>query len=210
MTAKPTFGHLPGYPASHGCIRLPMKFSAKLFSVTHVGTPVIVAGGSSAPHSLTHPGLLLTGAATGQMTQKLDALKRKPRDWRDTSEHPVVSVLASGADRKAYLFVNSDLKLTSPLEVKGNAPLGEHVLMLKETKDGVGWIEITQNPDPSRPGSSEKDVIDRLDVSDKFRDEMFVLLSLSHGAMNVIVTDLPATPATRTGDGFVIMNSETS
>ena len=35
-------GHLPGYPASHGCIRLPKQFAAKLFTVTEVGTPVLV------------------------------------------------------------------------------------------------------------------------------------------------------------------------
>lgn len=35
-------GHLPGYPASHGCIRLPSQFAAKLFHVTDVGTPVLV------------------------------------------------------------------------------------------------------------------------------------------------------------------------
>ena len=36
-------GKLPGYPASHGCVRLPLDFSAKLFTVTHLGTPVIIA-----------------------------------------------------------------------------------------------------------------------------------------------------------------------
>ena len=37
-------GPLPGYPASHGCIRLPTKFAAKLFAATDVGTPVYVGG----------------------------------------------------------------------------------------------------------------------------------------------------------------------
>ena len=37
-------GPLPGYPASHGCIRLPTKFAAKLFAATEVGTPVYVGG----------------------------------------------------------------------------------------------------------------------------------------------------------------------
>ena len=37
-------GPLPGYPASHGCIRLPTKFAAKLFAATEVGTPVIIGG----------------------------------------------------------------------------------------------------------------------------------------------------------------------
>jgi hypothetical protein len=36
-------GHLPGYPASHGCIRLPQAFAAKLFAATQVGTEVLIA-----------------------------------------------------------------------------------------------------------------------------------------------------------------------
>jgi hypothetical protein len=35
-------GRLPGHPASHGCVRLPGEFAAKLFSVTDVGTPVLI------------------------------------------------------------------------------------------------------------------------------------------------------------------------
>ncbi|WP_309611469.1 L,D-transpeptidase family protein [Sphingomonas sp.] len=35
-------GHLPGYPASHGCIRLPMEFAAKLFNLTSTGSAVII------------------------------------------------------------------------------------------------------------------------------------------------------------------------
>ena len=35
-------GHNPGKPASHGCIRLPEKFAAKLYTVTGVGTPVLI------------------------------------------------------------------------------------------------------------------------------------------------------------------------
>jgi len=35
-------GFNPGYPASHGCIRLPLAFAKKLYSVTDVGTPVYI------------------------------------------------------------------------------------------------------------------------------------------------------------------------
>lgn len=35
-------GFNPGKPASHGCIRLPAKFAAKLFQVTKVGTEVMI------------------------------------------------------------------------------------------------------------------------------------------------------------------------
>lgn len=33
-------GEIPPYAASHGCIRLPMKFAERLYSVTALGTPV--------------------------------------------------------------------------------------------------------------------------------------------------------------------------
>jgi lipoprotein-anchoring transpeptidase ErfK/SrfK len=36
-------GHDPGYPASHGCIRLPLAFARDLFAMTRLGTPVTVA-----------------------------------------------------------------------------------------------------------------------------------------------------------------------
>ena len=35
-------GHNPGEPASHGCIRLPSAFAAKLYRLTDVGTPVLI------------------------------------------------------------------------------------------------------------------------------------------------------------------------
>ena len=35
-------GHVPGYPASHGCIRLPKGFAKKLYGMTNYGTRVVV------------------------------------------------------------------------------------------------------------------------------------------------------------------------
>ena len=34
----------PGYPASHGCMRLPLKFAEKLYGVTKIGTKVVIEG----------------------------------------------------------------------------------------------------------------------------------------------------------------------
>ena len=35
-------GHVAGYPASHGCIRLPKGFARRLYGVTRLGTPVMI------------------------------------------------------------------------------------------------------------------------------------------------------------------------
>ena len=37
-------GPNPGYPASHGCVRLPLKFAQRLYPMTKIGTEVIVEG----------------------------------------------------------------------------------------------------------------------------------------------------------------------
>jgi len=53
-------GQLPGYPASHGCIRLPFDFSQLLFSATAKGGTVVVGDGKTPePHLAANPGLML-------------------------------------------------------------------------------------------------------------------------------------------------------
>ena len=37
-------GPNPGYPASHGCVRLPMKFAENLYALTKVGSKVVIEG----------------------------------------------------------------------------------------------------------------------------------------------------------------------
>jgi hypothetical protein len=56
-------GNLPGYPASHGCIRLPMEFAKKLFSVTQKGGTVVIAGGHQDPIKRPAAGVLAPAIA---------------------------------------------------------------------------------------------------------------------------------------------------
>src|SRR3954470_1859576 len=51
-------GNLPGFPASHGCVRLPMEFAKKLFTVTPMGGTVVIAGGSEDPIKRPAAGVL--------------------------------------------------------------------------------------------------------------------------------------------------------
>ena len=52
-------GVLPGYPASHGCIRMPMAFAIKMWNWTKMGARVVVTPGEMTPASFSHP-LLVT------------------------------------------------------------------------------------------------------------------------------------------------------
>ena len=51
-------GVLPGYPASHGCIRMPMNFAMRLWGWTRMGARVIVTPGEVSPADLSHPLLI--------------------------------------------------------------------------------------------------------------------------------------------------------
>ena len=48
-------GVLPGYPASHGCIRMPMAFAVKMWNWTKMGARVVVTPGEITPASFAHP-----------------------------------------------------------------------------------------------------------------------------------------------------------
>jgi lipoprotein-anchoring transpeptidase ErfK/SrfK len=48
-------GVLPGYPASHGCIRMPMAFAAKMWNWTKMGARVVVTPGEMTPAKFSHP-----------------------------------------------------------------------------------------------------------------------------------------------------------
>jgi L,D-transpeptidase catalytic domain len=50
-------GPLPGYPASHGCIRMPYEFAQGLFDITKIGMRVIVARNDLRPFEINHPAL---------------------------------------------------------------------------------------------------------------------------------------------------------
>jgi len=58
-------GVLPGYPASHGCIRMPMTFAVKMWNWTKMGARVVVTPGEMTPASFSHP-LLVAQKAVPQ------------------------------------------------------------------------------------------------------------------------------------------------
>ncbi len=55
-------GPLPGYAASHGCVRLPFGFAERLFDKTRIGMRVIIAPDDTTPVPFSHPALLVPNA----------------------------------------------------------------------------------------------------------------------------------------------------
>ena len=115
-------GPLPGYPDSHGCIRLPKEFSELLFGVTRVGTTVVVANESSDSALVTHPGPLMA------MPARMKNLKLETLSGLDFRWHPEraltgpMSIVISEADRQVVIFRNGEPIGRARFEMQGSYP----------------------------------------------------------------------------------------
>jgi L,D-transpeptidase catalytic domain len=129
-------GQLPGYAASHGCIRLPYDFSQLLFAATSNGGTVVVGDGKTpTPHLASNPGLLLAPAdfAPGM----LRPLAQNDYDWNpDRSTEGPMTMVVSSADRAVYVYRNGKPIGRAAVEVTGSGRLGSHVFTLLEGSSG--------------------------------------------------------------------------
>ncbi|WP_426535214.1 L,D-transpeptidase [Bradyrhizobium sp. McL0615] len=71
-------GPLPGYAASHGCVRMPFGFAEKLFDKTRIGMRVIISPENAEPVEFSHPALLVPKAeAIAAAPARAEALPRE-------------------------------------------------------------------------------------------------------------------------------------
>jgi hypothetical protein len=70
-------GALPGYPASHGCVRLPMSFARDLFDVTELGMRVVIVREDMRPSDITHPALFKSRPVPKELGQDINLPLRK-------------------------------------------------------------------------------------------------------------------------------------
>ncbi|HEU0275066.1 MAG TPA: L,D-transpeptidase [Candidatus Udaeobacter sp.] len=129
-------GQLPGYPASHGCIRLPYDFSVLLFNATAKGGTVVVGDGKTpTPHLASNPGLML--APKDFTPEMVRQLARNEYDWRPerSPTGPITIVLSSG-DRALYVYRNGNAIGRAAVEISGRGGLGNNVFTLLEGSTG--------------------------------------------------------------------------
>lgn len=208
-------GGLPGYPSSHGCVHLPLEFSAKLFEITHLGTAVIIADESSAPANVVHPGIVLSGDADQMIAQEIARERRKkhkavpPAAGDHPDRVPVASVVVSGADRKSYLLKDGEIVNQKPITIANpDQPLGTHVLVLK-TLEGKHptWsaASIRHADSTAAVQNTDNATLDRIKFDPAFVEQT---LGAMHPGMMLMITDLAADPETRSEKDFVIVTSE--
>lgn len=192
-------GYLPGYPASAGCVRMPVDFAAKLYSVTGIGTTVIIADNASAPSHTVRPGILFsakTGTAPGGgFVWKPEKAPKGP-----------ISVIVSAADRMLYVYrdgIEIGRAPTTGLEATRLA--GTYVYSADSTIDanrGRDWISTVS---VGKKAPSLKNIEDRISIDPSFLQDVRALVS---PGTTLVLTDLPVSSQTQSGSGFKILTTD--
>ena len=130
-------GNLPGYPASHGCIRLPMKFSSLLFGATRLGMTVIITSMPVQPRQSAAPDLAAPIAATAT------TLARAPYQWHpERASSGPVSVIVSMADQRAIVLRNGTEIGSAPVRIAGPIAGGWAYALRAWDDSGQHWLKL--------------------------------------------------------------------
>ncbi|SEM74385.1 L,D-transpeptidase [Bradyrhizobium sp. OK095] len=146
-------GVLPGYPASHGCIRMPMAFAVKMWNWTKMGARVIVSPGEMTPHDFQHPLLASVrvppqpAASLAPQTNAGDKADKVAAEIKVTEAKPVETKTAS-AD--AVLELRSSVGHTVMSDMTtGNAPARD------EAGTSADKVEATAKPEVKTAEASD-------------------------------------------------------
>ena len=190
-------GNLPGYPASHGCVRLPEDFAQKLYSVTSNGSTVIIANNNSGPGHTTTPGLLFAG-------HKGETAPPGTEIWKpEKSSKGPVSVLISAADGAVYIYRNGVEIGRAPIAKLGRV-VGTYVYSADAAVDSRGqrdWLSVasTRGRAPNL-----KDFFSKADVDPEFLAKARAVIA---PGTSLILTNEPVSKGNHSGAGYNILTA---
>jgi hypothetical protein len=114
-------GPLPGYAASHGCIRMPYGFAEKQFDKTRIGMRVIISPENVEPADFSHPALLVPKAeAIAAAPAKADALPREAAEAARAADEAKKAVATTAREAAA---LTASLRKLQGLKARADAEL---------------------------------------------------------------------------------------
>ena len=125
-------GPLPGYAASHGCVRMPFGFAEKLFDKTRIGMRIIISPNDAEPVEFSHPALFVPNQETiAAAPSKAEVLAREAAEAAKMADE--AKKAAAKAPREMALLRSSLLKLEG-LKTRADADLSSADKVLAAAK----------------------------------------------------------------------------
>ncbi len=94
-------GVLPGRPASHGCVRMPMDFAQRLFDLTDVGMRVIIVRNDIALAYFDHPQLFKWNAARNDLPTRPSNVSSRPATAGSADQLQALKLIAASKASEA-------------------------------------------------------------------------------------------------------------
>ncbi|HZQ13337.1 MAG TPA: L,D-transpeptidase family protein [Pseudolabrys sp.] len=114
-------GPLPGYAASHGCVRMPFGFADRLYNKTWIGMRVIIAPDDPVPVDISHPALLVPKAeALAAAPARAEALAREAAEAAKAADEAKKSAAAAARETAS---LNVSLRRLTSLKARADAEL---------------------------------------------------------------------------------------
>src|ERR1700719_4750827 len=114
-------GPLPGYAASHGCVRMPFGFAEKLFDKVPIGTRVIISPNDAEPVELSHPALFAPKSqAVAAAPARAETLAREAAEAARTADE---TKKAAAAAARETASLNPSLRKLEWLKSRAGAEL---------------------------------------------------------------------------------------
>jgi hypothetical protein len=110
-------GPLPGYPASHGCIRMPFDFAARLFDATRLGVRVVVAPSEATPIEIAHPALFPSNPGAGAFAAARAAEAEEAARKADQARLDAVTASREATRATISVRVAENLKLRAETQL---------------------------------------------------------------------------------------------
>lgn len=194
-------GDLPGYPDSHGCVRLPLEFSKLLFGVTMKGATVIIANTQSAPAETVHPGLFF--ARSGEESEPEAAGQF---EWNaDKSPSGPVALIVSSADKTVYVYRNGvEIGRAGIANAQAVSPLNDHVFGALQGTDADGHLRRVDVTTTQKDTSSESLFVSA-QKSGVPADFLTKARQVIIPGATLIFTNKPVDPTTQSHPGFQIV-----
>jgi hypothetical protein len=127
-------GKLPGFPASHGCIRLPLGFAKLLYGATSLGMTVVVTNRPTTPRIAPTPELATSSATSESATDF---------DWHpERSPTGPVSIVVSIADQRAIVLRNGTPIGSGRVALAGQATGTWAYTLRAIDPQGQHWVKL--------------------------------------------------------------------
>ena len=136
-------GNLPGFPASHGCVRLPLEFSKLLFKTTEMGGTVVIAGSHGEPYKRPPAGVLTPARIGGYGAVQLPLREDNDFSWYpELSPSGPTSIVISTGDQQVVVLRNG-IEIGRAKAAVEQQTTESQVLTLTETRGGKPeWIQV--------------------------------------------------------------------